>query len=40
MERLTSLSTQVCEVARQAGEKIMRFYEGGASVTLKKDASP
>jgi 3'(2'), 5'-bisphosphate nucleotidase len=40
MERLATLNTQVCEVAQQAGEKIMRFYEGGAAVTWKKDASP
>jgi 3'(2'), 5'-bisphosphate nucleotidase len=40
MEQLTSLSTQVRELARQAGEKIMVFYRNGADITLKKDASP
>src|ERR1700730_4747087 len=40
MEQLATLNGQVCELARQAGEKIMRFYEGGAAVTWKKDASP
>jgi 3'(2'), 5'-bisphosphate nucleotidase len=40
MGRLATLNPQVCELARQAGEKIMHFYEGGASVTWKKDASP
>jgi 3'(2'), 5'-bisphosphate nucleotidase len=40
MEPLAKLSLKVCELARQAGEKIMHFYEGGASVTWKKDASP
>jgi 3'(2'), 5'-bisphosphate nucleotidase len=40
MERLARLSSEVCELARQAGEKIMRFYQGGAAVTWKKDASP
>jgi 3'(2'), 5'-bisphosphate nucleotidase len=40
MERLADLTPQVCALARQAGEKIMRFYHNGASVTLKADASP
>jgi 3'(2'), 5'-bisphosphate nucleotidase len=40
MEPLAKLSTRICELARQAGKKIMRFYEGGAAVTWKKDASP
>jgi 3'(2'), 5'-bisphosphate nucleotidase len=40
MERLATLNPQVCELAREAGEKIMHFYEGGASVTWKSDASP
>src|ERR1700720_1415235 len=40
MERLVNLSTQVCELTRQAGEKVMHFYQGGAAVTWKKDASP
>jgi 3'(2'), 5'-bisphosphate nucleotidase len=40
MDRLTRLNEQVCELARQAGEKIMHFYKGEASVTWKKDASP
>jgi len=30
----------VCALAQQAGEKIMRFYHNGVSVTLKADASP
>jgi 3'(2'), 5'-bisphosphate nucleotidase len=30
----------VCALARQAGEKITRFYHKGASVTCKKDRSP
>jgi 3'(2'), 5'-bisphosphate nucleotidase len=40
MESLDTLSAQVSELARQAGKKIMRFYDGGAAVTWKKDASP
>src|SRR5438477_9080862 len=40
MQRLTTLNEQVCELARHAGEKIMRFYKGGAAVTWKEDASP
>jgi 3'(2'), 5'-bisphosphate nucleotidase len=40
MERLTRLNEDVCELARQAGEKIMHFYKGDAAVTWKKDASP
>jgi len=40
MERLINLATQVCELTRQAGEKIMHFYQAGGAVTLKKDASP
>jgi 3'(2'), 5'-bisphosphate nucleotidase len=40
MERLVTLNRQACELAQQAGKKIMRFYEGGAAVTWKKDASP
>jgi 3'(2'), 5'-bisphosphate nucleotidase len=40
MERLVNLSTQVCELTRQAGEKVMHFYQGGPAVTWKKDASP
>lgn len=40
MERLATLNPQVCELVREAGEKIMHFYEGGASVTWKRDASP
>jgi 3'(2'), 5'-bisphosphate nucleotidase len=40
MEKLVTVTAQACELARQAGEKIMCFYEGGAAVTWKKDASP
>jgi 3'(2'), 5'-bisphosphate nucleotidase len=40
MERLTRLNSEVCELAREAGKEIMRFYDGGAAVTWKKDASP
>jgi 3'(2'), 5'-bisphosphate nucleotidase len=40
MQRLATLNAQACDLARQAGEKIMHFYEGGAAVTWKKDASP
>src|ERR1039457_2127541 len=40
MERLAILSAQVCELARQAGQKIMPFYKGRAAVTWKKDESP
>jgi 3'(2'), 5'-bisphosphate nucleotidase len=40
MERLAELTSQVCKLATQAGEKIMRFYHNGAAVTWKKDASP
>ncbi len=40
MERFAALERRVCELARQAGEKIMQFYEAGAVITWKKDASP
>jgi 3'(2'), 5'-bisphosphate nucleotidase len=40
MDKLARLTTQVCDFATQAGEKIMDFYEGGAEVTWKEDASP
>lgn len=40
MDRLALLSREVCELARQAGEKIMNFYDVGAAITWKKDASP
>jgi 3'-phosphoadenosine 5'-phosphosulfate (PAPS) 3'-phosphatase len=40
LERLPELASRVCALAEQAGEKIMRFYHNGASVTLKADASP
>jgi len=40
MKLQATLSSQVCELARQAGEKVMHFYQGGAAVTWKKDASP
>src|SRR5438128_360651 len=31
---------ELCEVARQAGRRIMSFYKSGSSVTFKEDASP
>jgi len=40
VERLSELNEQVCELARRAGEKIMHFYQRGAAVMWKKDASP
>jgi 3'(2'), 5'-bisphosphate nucleotidase len=40
MEQLTKLNTHLCELARQAGEEIMRFYQPGLAITWKKDASP
>jgi 3'(2'), 5'-bisphosphate nucleotidase len=40
MECLTELVCQVCELASQAGEKIMPFYHNGGDVTFKIDASP
>src|SRR4029450_4352210 len=40
MDKLVRLTTEVCDLATQAGEKIMHFYEEGAEVTWKKDASP
>jgi 3'(2'), 5'-bisphosphate nucleotidase len=32
--------TELCRLAEQAGAKAMRFYDGSAAVTLKKDSSP
>src|SRR5260370_36060902 len=40
MERLARLNSEVCELAREAGKLIMRFYETETNVILKKDASP
>ena len=40
MESLTELVCQVCDLATQAGEKIMSFYGNGADVRFKADASP
>ena len=40
MEQLNVAIEQVCELAWRAGEKIMHFYQRGAAVTWKKDASP
>jgi 3'(2'), 5'-bisphosphate nucleotidase len=40
MERATRLISEVCVLAREAGNKIMRFYGGEAEVTWKTDASP
>jgi 3'(2'), 5'-bisphosphate nucleotidase len=39
-ESLIELVCQVCDLATQAGEKIMRFYGNGADITFKADASP
>jgi 3'-phosphoadenosine 5'-phosphosulfate (PAPS) 3'-phosphatase len=40
MEWFATLNSQVCELARQAGEDIMRFYQPGLAIAWKKDASP
>ena len=40
MDRLLNLSGQIVELARNAGHRILRFYSGKSSVTLKKDLSP
>ncbi len=40
MKSLTELTCQVCDLATQAGEKIMCFYANGADVSYKMDASP
>jgi 3'(2'), 5'-bisphosphate nucleotidase len=40
MEFSNLLIEEICRLAAQAGERIMRVYEGEVSVTLKKDASP
>jgi 3'(2'), 5'-bisphosphate nucleotidase len=40
MDPLATLNSEVCELAREAGKQIMRFYGPGTKVTLKKDASP
>jgi 3'(2'), 5'-bisphosphate nucleotidase len=40
MQQLAKLTSEVCQLAVEAGEKIMRFYRNGAPVILKKDASP
>jgi 3'(2'), 5'-bisphosphate nucleotidase len=40
MKHLTELACQLCDLATQAGEKIMRFYGNNADITLKADASP
>jgi 3'(2'), 5'-bisphosphate nucleotidase len=40
MERLARLNWEICELAREAGRQIMRFYGADAGVTWKKDASP
>jgi 3'(2'), 5'-bisphosphate nucleotidase len=40
MEHLTELACKVCDLAAQAGEKIMHFYGNGAAISLKADASP
>lgn len=40
MEQLRKLSNQVCAIARQAGEKVMPYYQDKVRVTWKRDASP
>jgi 3'(2'), 5'-bisphosphate nucleotidase len=40
MQRLAGVNSKVCELAREAGKQIMRFYEAGTSVSFKKDTSP
>src|SRR3982074_2179380 len=40
MEKLTKLVSDVCYLATDAGEKVMRFYCNGGDVTFKADASP
>jgi 3'(2'), 5'-bisphosphate nucleotidase len=40
MELSHKLIEEICRLAIQAGERIMRIYGGEISVTLKKDASP
>jgi len=40
IERLATLNSEVCKLARRAGEKIMPFYQPGIAVTWKKDAFP
>jgi 3'(2'), 5'-bisphosphate nucleotidase len=40
MERLEILNARACQLAREAGAKILRYYAPGVAVTLKKDASP
>jgi 3'(2'), 5'-bisphosphate nucleotidase len=34
------LGEQLCELTREAGKRIMRFYDGEVAVTWKTDASP
>ena len=40
MDRLVTLTREICYLATRPGEKVMRFYEGGAEVKWKKDALP
>jgi 3'(2'), 5'-bisphosphate nucleotidase len=40
MEFSTQFLDQICGLAMQAGERIMRIYKGEIAVTLKKDDSP
>jgi 3'(2'), 5'-bisphosphate nucleotidase len=40
MERVIELVSQVCDLATQAGERVMYFYRNGTEVTFKADASP
>jgi hypothetical protein len=36
MDRLATLTREICYLATRAGEKVMRFYEGGAEVNGKR----
>jgi len=39
MDRLVTLTREICYLPTR-GEKVMRFYKGGAEVKWKKDALP
>ena len=39
-KELVNLAGQICELAKKAGEKILRFYRKGGVITRKEDASP
>ncbi|HEY3862872.1 MAG TPA: 3'(2'),5'-bisphosphate nucleotidase CysQ [Verrucomicrobiae bacterium] len=40
MEVSNTILLECCRLAHEAGQRIMKFYGGNASVVLKKDASP